>query len=282
MTSSPTRPGPVPGPALNRLLISHITLRGPELKQLFGFIGAHRSVTYSDLANYFVPAWHADENFGLNEAPLREALNFLLVAGMVTQHGDSRRKAAFEMPSAFADQDFELTLLQAVNSHADERQRAISLVHRHLVARDILSINPSSLRAELERSPYAKLFIWTGEKVLFWSQLTSFVGLVLRLDRSLEVLVAPQPLFLLKVLRWCAPAQVGPFQLFDLLDTTDRTLFACFTERGRVHSGLAYSLTALDRLGHVRLTHSADAARSLLLDQWRVSNIEFVSREDPL
>ena len=150
------------------------------------------------------------------------------------------------------------------------------------VARDILSINPSSLRAELERSPYAKLFIWTGEKVLFWSQLTSFVGLVLRLDRSLEVLVAPQPLFLLKVLRWCAPAQVGPFQLFDLLDTTDRTLFACFTERGRVHSGLAYSLTALDRLGHVRLTHSADAARSLLLDQWRVSNIEFVSREDPL
>ena len=37
-------------PSLGRLLISHITLRGPELAQLYALVLAHPSISYDDLA----------------------------------------------------------------------------------------------------------------------------------------------------------------------------------------------------------------------------------------
>jgi hypothetical protein len=57
----------------------------------------------------------------------------------------------------------------------------------------------------------------------------------------------------------------------------DANLFACFTSRGRVHGGMAQTLLALDRLGRVRLSHSADAARSLLLGDRRVSDVWLIN-----
>ena len=68
-----------------------------------------------------------------------------------------------------------------------------------------------------------------------------------------------------------------PPQLNILMVASEAAPWAKTGGLGDVVAGLS---DALDRLGHVRLTHSADAARSVLLDQWRVSNIEFVSRED--
>ena len=81
-------------PSLGRLLVSHITLRGPELRQLYELIEARPDISYDDIAAATTAVVLASA-FGLEEAPLREALNFLLVAGMVEQIGPSRRKAIF-------------------------------------------------------------------------------------------------------------------------------------------------------------------------------------------
>lgn len=61
------------------------------------------------------------------------------------------------------------------------------------------------------------------------------------------------------------------------LRVIDATFLACFTGRGRVHRGLAQTLLALESLGQVRLTHSADAAHSLLLGERRVSEVWLVN-----
>ena len=82
-------------PSLGRLLISHITLRGPELAQLYALVLAQPCISYDVLAQTLLPDWTGSSAFGLEDATLREALNFLLVVGMLAQDGLSRRKASF-------------------------------------------------------------------------------------------------------------------------------------------------------------------------------------------
>ncbi|MEI7769626.1 MAG: hypothetical protein WCI67_06545 [Chloroflexales bacterium] len=71
------------------------------------------------------------------------------------------------------------------------------------------------------------------------------------------------------------PPQLGGegLSLAAALTQIDAEIFACFTARGRVHRGLAQTLLAMERLGHIRMTHHADAARSLLLGDRRVSEV---------
>src|SRR5690606_14450449 len=107
---------------------------------------------------------------------------------------------------------------------------------------------------------------WTGEKITFWTHLAHYLGLARRLERSAEVLIVPRPGLVLAALRWAAKDDLsGASSLRDALDAIDGSLFACYTSRGRVHRGLAQALVALERSGQVRLSHSADAAPSLLL-----------------
>ncbi len=265
-------------PSLSRLLISHITLRGPELAQLYALIAAQPGTAYDDLVATLTPAL-PQSAFGLEEAPLREALNFLLVAGLVEQQGASRRKASFRATPLLPDAPFALLMLHHILMHHDERQRAPALIYRQLVAEDTLACTVADLRDRLEHGPYRRLFAWTGEKVLFWSQLTDHLGLVRRLDRTVEVLCVPQLHLVLAALRWAAQQTSATDALDPLLRMIDTQFFACFTARGRVHQGLAQALVALHRLGHVQLTHSADAARSLLLGEWRVSEVRVIAKD---
>lgn len=259
-------------PSLGRLLISHITLRGPELAQLYAFITEHPGVSYDELVDALMPVGAADSSFGLEEAPLREALNFLLVARLVEQQGPSRRKASFHATPLLTGVPFALLLLHHVQTHGDERQRALALIYRQLAYDDILAISPVALRERMERGAHRGLFTWTGEKISFWGHLVGYIGLIRRSEREAELLMVPQPNLVLAALRW-ASGQASTSSLDALLEVIDASLFACFTNRGRVHRGLAQTLLALDRLGRVRLSHSADAARSLMLGDRRVSDV---------
>lgn len=263
-----------------RLLISHITLRGPELAQTYGLIAARREVAADELRERLAPAGAGASPYELAEAPLREALSFLTLAGLVEAHGRQRRYSATPL---LPDAPFPLLLLHHLASHPDQRQRAISLVHRALVADDALAITPQALRDQLERGPLRDLFAWTGEKVTLWAHLAAHVGLVRRLERSPELLAVPQPGLLLDALGWAQARLESQTSLDAALHLIDAQLFTCFTARGRVHRGLAQTLLALERLGHLRLTHSADAARSLLLGERRVSDVALLgtSRSGP-
>jgi hypothetical protein len=267
-------------PSLGRLLISHITLRGPELSQLYALIAEHPSASYDELITTLMPAGADASSFGLEEAPLREALNFLLVARLIEQQGPSRRKASFTATPLLRDTPFALLLLHHIQTHGDERQRAPALIYRQIVADDALAISPPALREQMERGPHRRLFTWTSEKISFWAHLAAYTGLIRRSEREADLLIVPRPDLVLSALR-SASAQVGLSTSLDaLLDSVDAAYFACFTSRGRVHRGLAQTLLALDRAGHLRLTHSADAARSLMLGERRISDV-WVSDPDP-
>lgn len=263
-------------PSLGRLLISHITLRGSELAQLYALIAEQPGVSYDELTDALMPSGASDSSFGLEEAPLREALNFLLVAGLVEQQGPSRRKASFQATPLLAGAPFALLLLRHIHRHDDERQRAPALIYRQLVSDDVLAITPSVLREQMERGLHRKLFTWTGEKISFWGHLVGYIGLIRRSEREAELLIVPQPNMALAALRW-GSGQASTSSLDAVLEVIDANLFACFTSRGRVHRGLAQTLLALDRLGRIRLSHSADAARSIMLGERRVSDIWLIN-----
>jgi hypothetical protein len=281
-----------------RLLISHITLRGPELAQVYGLIAASSEVSLDDLRERLMPAAAGSSPYELSDAPLREALSFLMLAGLIEGRGRQRRySVAPEIPRGAP---FPLALLRCLQRHADQRQRAISLVQGTLIADDLLSITPQALRDRLERGPLRNLFAWTGEKVHFWAHLTAYLGLIRRPDRSPELLVVPQPTLIHAALGWASQrldnkglsnphkATNGAAHDVDvpvsvtlaaILRIIDAELLACFTARGRVHRGLAQTLLALERLGQIRLSHSSDAAQSLLLGERRVSEVTLLHQE---
>ena len=265
-----------------RLLISHITLRGPELAQVYATIAAYPESTLDDLRGRLCPA-PGTVPHELADAPLREVLSFLSITGLIATQGRVRR---YTVTTTDTHASFPLLMLHALTAHADPRQRALSAIQRILVANDTLTIASPALRAQIERGPLRNLFAWTGEKVHFWSQLMAYLGLVRRPERFLDVILVPQPHLVFEALRW-AQQQVGRvsavgdmrFSLAGALHQIDTALFACFTERGRVHQGLVQTLTALEYVGTLEFTHHTDAAQSLLLGDRRVSDVRFITME---
>lgn len=265
-------------PSMGRLLISHITLRGPELGQLYANVLGTPGIRYDDLVQITAAPIHGGDPFGLQEAALREALNFLLVARLVEQRGTARRRAAFFANADTQDIEFPLLLLCHIKAHPDERQRAIAALHEQLVAQDTLAISTSAIRDEAERGPLGSIFAWTGEKIGFWARLCQYLGLTFTVARDGHLLLVPRPELVVAALR----AYLGDRQsasLAECLLSVHATYFACFTARRTVHRGLAQTLVALHRLGVLRLSHSSDAAQSVILGDWRVSDIELHSEQ---
>ncbi|NTU86160.1 MAG: hypothetical protein HGA45_43670, partial [Chloroflexales bacterium] len=102
-----------------RLLISHITLRGPELAQAYGLIVARHEVSGDDIVAALCPA-AGTSPFALADAPLREALSFLSLSGLVEARGRQRRYSP--TPSLSAE-PFPLLLLHHLAAHSDRRQQ---------------------------------------------------------------------------------------------------------------------------------------------------------------
>lgn len=251
-----------------RLLISHIPLRGTELAQVYQAIAACPELMLDELRSRFCLGADGNE---LADAPLRETLSFLTIAGLVQATGRPRRYTATPL---MADVSFPLLLLAHLSAHAEPRQRAISLVHRQLVAEDTLAISPQALRDQLERGPLRDQFAWTGEKIAFWAHLAAFTGLIRRPERSTELLIVPSLTLLQAALEWAIATHPGETSLATLLNAVEARFFACFTARGRVHRGLAQALLALEHRGQIQLLHHADALHSLLLGERRVSALQ--------
>lgn len=261
----------------NRLLISHITLRGRELKQLYDQIAVRPGISCEDLMVALTP--EQPRACGLADATLLEALNFLVIAGMIRQEGAERRHASFYPTPQLVDAPFALLLLHHLQTHPDRRQQALALIQRLLAAEDALALTPAQVRERMERSPIGSLFAWTGEKVRFWSSLAHYLGIVRWFGSNTDIWLVPQPYVLFQSLEWVVRQEDANEQLLGrVLDDVDRRFFACYTAQKRVHQGMVQSLLALERMGRVQLSHRADAPRSLLLNERRVSHVRLSRR----
>ncbi len=266
----------------NRLLISHITLRGVELEQLYRRIESQPGIYFNDLVFALSPDPCDHSRLELTETALFEAVNFLIVADMIRSEGSTRRQACFYPKPMLNDIPFPLLLLYHIQAHPDKRQRALALVQRHLVAEDILSSNTKDIRIEMERSSLGNLFVWTSEKVIFWSHLSHYLGTVRRLNHKNEILIVPQMSLLLKTLHWTNKTElVDIYHLRQSLDAIDRLFFACYTVHNRVHQGIVQALVALEKTGYVQFFHYSDSQSSLLLNERRISHFR-LKKEDRL
>ena len=260
-------------PSLGRLLISHITLRGPEIAQLYALIAAEAEITYEDLMDRMVLRVGSSDVFGLEEASAREALNFLLVTRLITQHGSVRRCSVFQVSSQMPEAPFALMLLHHLVIHDDVRQQAMNLVHRQLIQDDILWIDNADLRIRIERSTLKNLFTWTSEKLSLWASIYGFLGTLRRLERTNELILLPQPHLILSALSWAARLLDNSGSLGDYVHMIDRQLFGCLTHRGRLHQGTMQVLVTLQRHGQIELTHESDAIQSVLVGDRRISHV---------
>ncbi|RRR69712.1 MAG: hypothetical protein EI684_14975 [Candidatus Viridilinea halotolerans] len=218
----------------------------------------------------FLPTLPHASPLDLADAPLREALSFLQVVGLVAVHGSPQH---YQATPQLADAPFALLLLHHLANQCDPRQQALSRIQRTLVASDTLAVTPQALRATMERGPLRDLFAWTGEKVTFWSHLYAYLGLMRRIERTTELLVLPQPALVLTTLTWAQQCLDANPSLAAALRLIDQTLYACFTSHGQLQRGLAQTLSAMERLGQLRFSHHADAAQSLMLGERRVSEV---------
>lgn len=266
-------------PSVGRLLISHITLRGPDLRQTYARIVAHNEVNLETLHCEVALDTNVQNQFGLEDAILRETINFLLITRLIEQRGESRRKASFRATPLLDGVEFPLLLLHHIMTLTDARQRAPILIHRQLISDDILSFTPASIREHMERSQYRDLFTWTSEKTTFWSHLAAYLGLARRLEREGRYLLIPQLSLMLAAIRYeMRQAQIFPLAL--LLDALEENFFACYTRQRRIHRGLEQTLIALNHLGHIRLSHESDTPRSFTLANHRVSHIQLIHRQE--
>ncbi|NTV64639.1 MAG: hypothetical protein HGA65_14060, partial [Oscillochloris sp.] len=217
-----------------RLLISHIPLRGPDLAQLYAAIAARPEATLDDLRAELCAAGAGDSPDDLADAPLREALSFLSIASIIEARGRPRRHTASpRLPGA----PFRLLLSHHLSAHPEQRQRAIALVYRQIVADDTLAITPQALRDQMERGVLRDLFAWTGEKLLLWAHLSAFIGLVRRSERSPELLIVPQPSLILDALRWAAHPSSKPDGVKGVFCGEGQALSAPLPEGGPPQQG---------------------------------------------
>jgi hypothetical protein len=262
----------------NRLLISHIILRGPEIQQIYMAIEVHQRLDWQELYKTFVAHNDTEDPFKLEEATLREALNFLVISRMIRRRKQKKSLYFFIDPKSHG-LAFPLALLTHVHQHPDKRQQAISLIYQQLIAHDTLSITQQQLRDEQERGPYRELFTWTSEKISFWTHLAMYLGLIYRLERENVLIIAPQPELLLLAIKQVLATPEPTSSIMVCLQRISQLFFACFSSNGRVHGGITQTLVAMHRLGMIHLSHQDDAVRSLVLGNWRVSEIALPTQE---
>jgi len=262
------------GPS-TRLLISHIIVRGRELQQIYSTLAAHAFLTEQELQEAFVTPPDVEQDpFAFNAATFRETLNFLLIIRMVKKQ-ETNHQTVYSASPARQSLPFSLLLLHHLTTHPDERQQALAHVYRHLIRQDALSLTLGEVREKLECVVQPFAFAWTDEKIAFWAQLAQYVGIIYRLERDYRLLVAPTPTLLLLAIKQAMKQQQTEYaNVAACLQFIDEQYFACFTDQHTVHSGITQTIKVLHGQGKIILTHQADAAHSLLLQDWRISTIQ--------
>jgi hypothetical protein len=271
-------PPAVPPAIADRLLINRITLRGPEMERLFHHIRRHPGASYESLVSRYVPP-EPGVFSAANDELLKDAIGFMLTAGVLELQTNSNAwaKRTFRVPPDLPTDDFRLELLAGLRFQSDARQRALAGVHDHLVSLDAVHVPANHTHRWMERSAWGGLFGWNEEKCRLAVGLFGFLGLVVPLDDN-GYYCLPRLSLLRAIFKQVRKeAQAGRrMPVRDLLEAVEVSYFACFTPKGRVHRGLAFTLEEMADRGLIRLIHQADSARSVLIGPRRVSEVEFL------
>ncbi|MBC7474761.1 MAG: hypothetical protein H7263_10760 [Candidatus Sericytochromatia bacterium] len=256
------------------LLINRITLRGPELKRIFEYIRKKGETSYVELIDRYVPK---DNNIfsELNDDILKDAIGFLISSGLleISENGRSWSVRSFRVPTNLSQEiSFQNLLLKTILNMNDSKQRALSLIHKTLIEKDILHIQDSEIVKVIERSEIADIFSWNEEKINFWSNIFDFCRLIRNLKGN-GVWIIPKPELILESLMLLKDQTPNFISINSWVTFFENNFGACITKKGRLHKGFAMVFELLEQNNQLKMVHKDDSIQTILIGNRRVSEV---------
>lgn len=251
-------------------------IRGPELRALFDEIQNSGPMTYSQICERFVPPPEPRK-----DELLKEGLDALRALELIWRVQPDEGETLYQVSDdVSADIPFDLLILEKLRGFDDTR-RVFHLVHDLIVANDWVYINLSELLEELERDYPQTEYAWNTEKLRTWRDIAKYFGLI-RNVKSGAAIVSPTPDLLFRLLMaYAAHGNIpinGKFEIpiQEWLSFLQTRYCRCFTDRQRVHGGLAQALLSMEAKGQINLTMLSDAG-SVGLTEKSISHIELAT-----
>jgi hypothetical protein len=233
------------------LFINRITLRGPEMEALYAHLVARGPCTRAEIEARFVPPLGRGER--ASNLVVRDALDGLCTLGQVRAEADG----TFHAEELSAGRSFKVALLGRLRA-LPERQSAFMALYEACVRSGRQMFRPDELlnaaRATVETDGD-----WTPEKIRFWRELCSYLGIAAAVDGA--VLIAPRGSLLEHLLEECAVGQEQAAA--EVFERIDREWAPCMADESKLHAGWAEVLDGLSARRRVRLVLGADAPRNL-------------------
>lgn len=256
------------------LLINRITLRGPELKRVFEYVKKREEVSYLELIERYVPK---DNNIfsELNDDILKDTIGFLISSGLlkITENGRSWSNRSFGIVKNFNNEPFTNLLLKTILDMDDQKQKALSLIHKILIEKDILHIQYSEIVKLIERSDLSDLFSWNEEKINFWANIYDFCKLIRNLKGN-GVWIIPQPELILESLILLKQENINFISINSWIVFFENNFGACITKKGRLHKGFAMTFELLEQRNQLKMIHKDDSIKTILIGNKRVSEVQ--------
>jgi hypothetical protein len=256
------------------LLINRITLRGPEIKRVFEYIRKKGLTNYIELVERYVPK---DNNIfsELNDDILKDTIGFLLSSGLleISENGRSWSVRSFSVPSDLSQEtSFQNLLLKTILNMNDTKQRALTLIHKTLVEKDILHIQYSEIVKVIERSDIANIFSWNEEKINFWANIFDFCRLIRNLKGN-GVWIIPKPELILESLIILKDQSPNFISINSWVTFFESNFGSCITKKGRLHKGFSMMFELLEQNNQLKMVHKDDSIKTILIGNRRVSEV---------
>lgn len=253
----------------NKLLTGFISVRAPELKQIYEAIRGPTNV--SELTGKFGrPA-----NDGVETDHIEDTVRFLNTVDLVeSPSGDIRSTVERINNNKFGGLPFEARLLYHCNQQ-EGRQRHFADVYRALLSEGgrTVSADRDGIRTLLKRETDYD-FAWKKEKIDMWVTLCKQIGLITETEDDLVLSPCRSLLHDALVL---APTDASEKPSYNdvivengefrrALDWVNDNLFAVYEERAgtpRVHPAIADVLRNMENDGVISLSNPGDSQNSV-------------------
>lgn len=234
-----------------RLLLGYVTLRGPDLEQVYRFIESKAPCTEEE----FVDELFIDDGSD-GSSHHEECLRFLRSVDMV-KLTDDRYDVINEQ--ILEDQTFGLKLLHHLHEQTG-RQTHVTFIIDLITKKNLTSSTQSELIKTIERSEENVYeFTWTDPKIKMWSYLLDFIG-VIQMESEEELTFYPRREFVIELLKHYSTS-TDQSDLSGFLEYINNNYWNCFTTTSppTIHQGLSAVLINLAASGIIELHTYSDA-----------------------
>ena len=232
-----------------RLLLGYVTLRGPDLEQVYRYLESNSPCEVSQIVDdLFV----GSDSEGSNHP--EECLRFLQTVDMVRKTDEGYVIMNEEVSE---DTSFGLKLLRHLKEQGG-KQSSLTYILELIAREDLSTTTQSDLIATIERDDNGYDFSWTDPKIKQWSYLMDYIG-VIRMETENELIFYPKRDLVLELLI-NHHNQTEEDNLTSLVEYIEKNYWNCMTQSTQptIYEGLSATLLNMHRSGIIQLQSYSD------------------------